>query len=226
MERAALGLSPELRTPPTKSRRRTSRWGQAMSTGQELRAQHHIGRSSNRVLHSQRATSRRTTTSTRPESGPRDARFAMAKAAVSRVAARTISAPSWESSSARASTKSGSPVNERSSWASAMRVSNQVGRVAIKARAWARLGEDSQGLEALTSLARRSEAESPPSVQSGTLDYRATTAALDEHQAFVAELETLPLQDKSSSKPPASSRTSGTATGSNSGSKLNETQSN
>ena len=33
MERAALGLYPELRTPPTKSRRRTSRWGQAIEHG-------------------------------------------------------------------------------------------------------------------------------------------------------------------------------------------------
>ena len=33
MERAALGLSPELRTPPTRSRRRTSRWGQAIEHG-------------------------------------------------------------------------------------------------------------------------------------------------------------------------------------------------
>jgi hypothetical protein len=30
MERAALGLSRGLRTPPTKSRRRTPRWGQAI----------------------------------------------------------------------------------------------------------------------------------------------------------------------------------------------------
>jgi hypothetical protein len=36
----ALGLSPEIRTPPTKSRRRTSGWGQAMSTGPELHARH------------------------------------------------------------------------------------------------------------------------------------------------------------------------------------------
>ena len=36
-------LSPELRTPPTKSRRRTSRWGQANETDLELHAQHHIG---------------------------------------------------------------------------------------------------------------------------------------------------------------------------------------
>ena len=33
MERAALGLCPELRTPPTRSRRRTSRWGQAIEHG-------------------------------------------------------------------------------------------------------------------------------------------------------------------------------------------------
>ena len=33
MERAALGLSPELRTPPTRSRRRTSRRGQAIEHG-------------------------------------------------------------------------------------------------------------------------------------------------------------------------------------------------
>ena len=33
MERATLGLSPELRTPPTRSRRRTSRWGQAIEHG-------------------------------------------------------------------------------------------------------------------------------------------------------------------------------------------------
>lgn len=35
---AALGLSPELQTPPAHHRRRTSRWGQAMSTGLGLRA--------------------------------------------------------------------------------------------------------------------------------------------------------------------------------------------
>ena len=33
MERAALGLSPELRTPPTRSRRRTPGWGQAIEHG-------------------------------------------------------------------------------------------------------------------------------------------------------------------------------------------------
>ena len=33
MERAALGLSPGLRTPPTRSRRRTPRWGQAIKHG-------------------------------------------------------------------------------------------------------------------------------------------------------------------------------------------------
>ena len=33
MERAALGLSPGLRTPPTKSRQRTPRWGQAIEHG-------------------------------------------------------------------------------------------------------------------------------------------------------------------------------------------------
>ena len=33
MERAALGLSPGLRTPPTKSRQRTPRWGQATEHG-------------------------------------------------------------------------------------------------------------------------------------------------------------------------------------------------
>jgi hypothetical protein len=42
----------------------------------------------------------------------------------------------------------------------------------------------------------------------------------------VPSLDALPLQDKSSSKPPASSGIGGTATGSNSGSKLSETQSN
>ena len=40
MERRALGLSPELRTPPTRSLRRTSGWGQAMSTSLELHDRH------------------------------------------------------------------------------------------------------------------------------------------------------------------------------------------
>jgi hypothetical protein len=43
------------------------------STGLELRAQHHISRSSNRVVHSQRATSRRTTTRERLAQRPPDA---------------------------------------------------------------------------------------------------------------------------------------------------------
>jgi hypothetical protein len=40
MERAPLGFSPELRTPPTKSRRRTSGWGRALSTSPGLRSRH------------------------------------------------------------------------------------------------------------------------------------------------------------------------------------------
>ena len=40
MERAPLGFSPELRTPPTGSRRRTSGWGRAMSTSPGLRSRH------------------------------------------------------------------------------------------------------------------------------------------------------------------------------------------
>ena len=39
MERAALGLSLGLRTPPTKSRRRTPRWGQAIEHGPGTTAQ-------------------------------------------------------------------------------------------------------------------------------------------------------------------------------------------
>jgi hypothetical protein len=40
MERAPLGFSPELRTPPTKSRRRTSGWGRALSTSPGQRSRH------------------------------------------------------------------------------------------------------------------------------------------------------------------------------------------
>ena len=73
MERAALGLSPELRTPPTRSRRRTSGRGQAIEHGPgttPLNSHQSILQS---VVHSQRATSRRTTKSRRlvgPRSRP------------------------------------------------------------------------------------------------------------------------------------------------------------
>ena len=40
MERAPLGFSPELRTPPTGSRRRTSGWGRALSTSPGQRSRH------------------------------------------------------------------------------------------------------------------------------------------------------------------------------------------
>jgi hypothetical protein len=66
MERAALGLSPGLRTPPTKSRRRTPRWGQANEhrPGTTRSTSHQSILQS--VVHSQRATSRRTTSCRRP----------------------------------------------------------------------------------------------------------------------------------------------------------------
>jgi len=66
MERAALGLSPGLRTPPTKSRRRTPRWGQANEhrPGTTRSTSHQSILQS--VVHSQRATSRRTTMTRRP----------------------------------------------------------------------------------------------------------------------------------------------------------------
>ena len=59
-EREPLGLSPELRTPPTKSRRRTSRWGQAIEHGPgTTRSTSHQSILQSCVL-SLRATSRRT----------------------------------------------------------------------------------------------------------------------------------------------------------------------
>jgi hypothetical protein len=61
MERAALGLSPELRTPPTRSRRRTSRWGQAIEHGPGTTRSTSHQSILQSVVHSQRATSRRTT---------------------------------------------------------------------------------------------------------------------------------------------------------------------
>ena len=66
MERAALGLSPELRTPPTRSRRRTSRWGQAIEHGPGTTRSTSHRSILQSVVHSQRATSRRTTRTERP----------------------------------------------------------------------------------------------------------------------------------------------------------------
>jgi hypothetical protein len=62
VERAALGLSPGLRTPPTKSRRRTPGWGQAIEARTwNYSLNIYIGLILQSVVHSQRATSRRTT---------------------------------------------------------------------------------------------------------------------------------------------------------------------
>ena len=63
MERAALRLSPELRTPPTRSRRRTSRWGQAIEHGPGTTRSTSHQSILQSVVHSFRATSRRTTKS-------------------------------------------------------------------------------------------------------------------------------------------------------------------
>src|SRR5450631_2742150 len=61
MERAALGLSPGLRTPPTRSRRRTPRWGQAIEARTwNYSLNIYIWLILQSVVHSQRATSRRT----------------------------------------------------------------------------------------------------------------------------------------------------------------------
>jgi hypothetical protein len=60
---AALGLSPGLRTPPTRSRRRTPRWGQANEHGPGTTRSTSHRSILQSVVHSQRATSRRTTTS-------------------------------------------------------------------------------------------------------------------------------------------------------------------
>jgi hypothetical protein len=58
-----LGLSPGLRTPPTRSRRRTPRWGQAIRARTwNYSLNIYIGLILQSVVHSQRATSRRTTT--------------------------------------------------------------------------------------------------------------------------------------------------------------------
>ena len=61
MERPPLRLSPGLRTPPTRSRRRTPRWGQANEhgPGTTRSTSHKLILQS--IVHSQRATSRRTT---------------------------------------------------------------------------------------------------------------------------------------------------------------------
>ena len=56
-----LRLSPELRTPPTKSQRRTSRWGQAIEHGPGTTRSTSHPLTLQSVVHSQRATSRRTT---------------------------------------------------------------------------------------------------------------------------------------------------------------------
>ena len=63
MERAALGLSPGLRTPPTRSRRRTPRWGQAIEHGPGTTRSTSHPLILQSVVHSQRATSCRTSTS-------------------------------------------------------------------------------------------------------------------------------------------------------------------
>ena len=75
MERAALGLSPELRTPPTKSRRRTSGWGQAIEHGPGTTRSPSHQSILQSVVHSQRATSRRTTSRRRPARQPPRARL-------------------------------------------------------------------------------------------------------------------------------------------------------
>ena len=54
-----LGLSPELRTPPTKSQRRTSRWGQANKHGPGTTRSTSHPLILQSVVHSRRATSRR-----------------------------------------------------------------------------------------------------------------------------------------------------------------------
>ena len=63
---APLRLSPKLRTPPTRSRRRTPRWGQAIEHGPGTTRSPSHRSILQSVVHSQRATSRRTTTSRRP----------------------------------------------------------------------------------------------------------------------------------------------------------------
>jgi hypothetical protein len=60
-----LRLSPELRTPPTRSRRRTPRWGQANEHGPGTTRSTSHQSILQSVVHSQRATSRRTTSTRR-----------------------------------------------------------------------------------------------------------------------------------------------------------------
>jgi hypothetical protein len=59
-----LDSCPGLRTPPTKSQRRTPRWGQAIEHGPGTTAQLTFPSISNPVVHSIRATSRRTSPKT------------------------------------------------------------------------------------------------------------------------------------------------------------------
>ena len=68
MERAAARLSPELRTPPTRSRRRTPRWGQANEHGPGTTRSTSHRSILQSVVHSQCATSRRTTSRSSPRS--------------------------------------------------------------------------------------------------------------------------------------------------------------
>jgi hypothetical protein len=70
MERAALGLPPGLRTPPTRSRRRTPRWGQANEHGPGTTRSTSHRSILQSVVHSQRATSRRTTIRSSAARGP------------------------------------------------------------------------------------------------------------------------------------------------------------
>ena len=66
--RDRLGLSPELRTPPTKSRRRTPRRGQAIEHGPGTTRSTSHQSILQSCVHSLRATSRRTASSSRPRS--------------------------------------------------------------------------------------------------------------------------------------------------------------
>src|SRR5450755_581169 len=86
MERAALGLSPGLRTPPTRSRRRTPRWGQAIEARTwNYSLNIYIWLILQSVVHSQRATSRRT--ATRGSQEPPDETAAAAMNAATSIAA-------------------------------------------------------------------------------------------------------------------------------------------
>ena len=88
-----LDSRPGLRTPPTKSRRRTPRWGQAIEHGPGTTAQLTFPSISNPVVHSIRATSRRTSPLRSSASGRRGCKSARQRDAtwVSRTRWRTAS---------------------------------------------------------------------------------------------------------------------------------------